>query len=203
MHRAENPLLTPSDLRGYFHQAVTSAARNQNLGASHHALDYVADLLTDYTRADRLFDYGTDGVSIPPLATLYLNAAEAPTRHERHALLRRLGDLALFLSGLFSGFLQRRLVDVDYCVNMGQGAYGVLGTASGEGAREPALSEAFTQLADQFRDFVEVVAEVGEDIHGGQSRDLLGLYEEWLRTGSPQLARRLRRAGITPVAHAH
>lgn len=203
MHRAKNPLLTPADLRGFFHEAVASAARNQNVGAADHTIDYVADLLTDYSRSDRLFDYGEEGMNIPPLATLYLHAVEAPSRHERHALLRRLGDLALFLSGLFSGFLQRRLVDVDYCVNMGRGAYGVLGTSAGDPLRAPDLHHTFSELAAQFRDFVEVIAEVGEDAWSGHSRDLLGVYEEWLRTGSPQLARRLRRAGITPVAHAH
>jgi hypothetical protein len=203
VHRAENPLLTPSDLRGYFQEALASAARNQHLGAEAHTLDYLADLLTDYSRADRLFDHGEAGITIPPLATLYLHAAEAPTRHERHALLRRLGDLALFLSSLFSGFLQRRLVDVDYCVTMGSGAYGVLCSSAADTLREPPMSRTFAQLAEQFRDFVEVLAEVGEGAWGGQSRDVLDLYEEWRRTGSPQLARRLRRAGITPVAHAH
>jgi hypothetical protein len=136
---------------------------------------------------------------------LYALALEAQTRRERRLVLQRLGDVALFVAGLFSGMLARRAVDVDYYIAMGGSAYGYLRDMASGRERERSLATVFEQLSTQFVLFVDVLAEVGEQAPGADDRDLLRTYELWMHSGSPRLARRLQERGITPVrvAGAH
>ena len=65
---------------------------------------------------------------------MYSDALEEESGEARNQILRRLGDVALFISGVFSRSLKRRVVDVDYYIAMGGGAYlgGLLYDFSGD-----------------------------------------------------------------------
>ena len=55
----------------------------------------------------------------------------------------------------------------------------------------------FAELAEKFREFVDVLAEI-RDSGSAAALDVLRLYEVWLRTGSQRAARLLREHGIEP-----
>jgi hypothetical protein len=191
--------ITASSLCAFFHESVAGACRNQQVETDAATVWYLANLLTRYSRSENLFDYTADGLTLRPLALIYSGAAEAASEHERRLVLQRLGDLALFIAGLFSEMLSRRPVDVDYYIAMGGSAYRYL-TEGGDGhQRATALIPVFRQLSEGFVRFVDVLAEVGEHAPGANNRDLLRTYELWTKTGSPRLARKLREQGITPV----
>lgn len=191
---ARASVVTSADLKAWFHDAVREAAADQHLQAEDATLLYVSNLLVDYARTDRLFDVDGGRRHLPVLVQLYRHALEAPTPRERRLFLQRLGDVALFVSGLFRGALRRRLVDVDYYISMGRSAYAYLF----ESGSDAALGPTFQELSEHFAGFVDVLAEVGRGPDGGTDRDVLSLYEEWARTGSPRAERALRRRGITP-----
>jgi len=144
-------------LAAYFHDAVQTAAGEQHLGADEATLHYVASLLCRYARSEQLFDYAQQRLHLRPLALLYGEALEAHGHRERCLWLQRLGDLALFCGGLFSGRLSRHFHDLDYCVAMGGNAYGYLGQAATRPG-EQAQAAVFGQLALHFGHFVELVA---------------------------------------------
>ena len=187
-------VVTPSSLKSYFHEAVRDAAAHQQVQADDVTLLYVANLLVDYSRAERLFDVDEGRRHLPVLVQLYRQALEARSQRERRLFLQRLGDVALVVSGLFRGALGRRLVDVDYYIAMGRSAYAFLLEANAE----KALTQTFQELSEQFGDFVDVLSEVGPGGSGADSRDVLRLYDEWSRTGSLRAERQLRRLGIAP-----
>ena len=115
----------------------------------------------------------------------------------------RLGDVALFLSGVFAGRLSRRLSDLDYCIAMGGRAYGYLSDGDEQSTRARAQGGVFRELSAQFPEFVDVVAEAGERAPGADDRDVLQIYEAWCKTGSRRLELRLRSLGVTPVRFSH
>lgn len=198
--RLDGALVAQGSVRDYFHDSLTCALRNQKLRADQHTVHYVVSLLTTYARSEDFFERNADGFSLQPLATLYADAVAASTPEQRRCSLRRLGDVALFISGLFSDSLNRRVVDVDYYIAMGGSAYGYLsgsmrGTLSGA-----ALSGIFGELSSKFQAFVDVLAEVSERAHLTSDSDIMRLYEVWLRTGSKRVAVKLRRLGIEPAA---
>ncbi|MDX1431587.1 MAG: hypothetical protein R3286_03965 [Gammaproteobacteria bacterium] len=198
----DEQLITETSLQEYFQDSVAEAMSNQNVDADPCTALYVVNLLINFARSDELFERTPDGVTIRPLASLYAEAVEEPSTEARNRALRRLGDVALFVSGVFSQSLNRKIVDVDYYVSMGGSAYGYLSDAMRGSSSARALSGVFGELSSKFVDFVDVLCEVSERSTVGSDTDLLRTYEMWLRTGSKRAATRLRAAGIQPSESA-
>lgn len=184
-------------IRQFFLDAIEAALTNQGLEARRGTVRYVVDLLAHYARSRNFYEQTDAGFGLEPLAMYYARAVSGATRLERVRALRRLGDVALFVAGVFSGSLNRKLVDVDYYIAMGGGAYAQL-SRSYEPS-EVKSPEVFEELSRKFRNFVDVLDEVSERSPGRRNSDLLRTYEVWVRTGSTRAARRLQRHGILPA----
>ena len=113
--------------------------------------------------------------------------------------MKRLGDFALFIGGLFSDSLNRRMVDVDYYIGMGGAAYGSLHEALQRDPDHLSPCELFEELEAKFALLVDVFAEVSESSGLKSNTDLLRTYEIWLRTGSDRARKQLMRSGIHPI----
>jgi len=191
-------VLTSHSVEDFFDGALRSALGNQGIDASPDTVHYVVRVLCAFSRSDRLYEQTEHGYGLRPLALLYADAAYSTDAATRFHALQRLGDVALFIAGLFSHSLNRKLVDVDYYVAMGGSAYGALSSAPKTMARS-ARCAVFAELSRKFAEFVDALAEVGQDANFNNDSDLLRSYELWLRTGSRRAAQQLRRAGIQPT----
>lgn len=198
-HVRGRDLIVDANVKDFFRGLVDSAVAENGLEATDDTVHYVVNLLTSFARSDHFFEWTTAGRAIQPLALTYAEALDAGSLEERHHALRRLGDVALFIAGMFSQSLNRKSVDVDYYISMGGNAYGSLSDSSRNVLRWQALSDVFRELAQSFAAFVEVLAEVREEARLGSDTDILRLYEVWVRTGSRHAARQLRKVGIDPV----
>lgn len=192
-------LITDVNVQEYFRESVTAALSNQKVDAGEDTVYYIVNLLAYFTQADKLFSHTAEGVTLQPLALIYADALEAASLEERHQILRRLGDVALLISGLFSSSLNRKLVDVDYYIAMGGTAYGYLCDLNRGTVRGKALCAIFGELSEKFQLFVDVISEVGERASMSSCTDIMRLYEIWLRTGSKRAAEKLRKLGIEPA----
>ena len=197
-------VVAATDVRQFFRDAIGEAMARQALAARCETVDYVADMLSQFCRTDRLYDRRRGGGEAdrgraPVLAFIYGQAAEATSSQERAQCMRRLGDVSLFLSGMFADSFNRKLVDVDYCIAMGEGAYAWLSDAA---RMAEADRRVFAELAEKFARVVDVLNAVGEDHRARGPADVLRLYERWVRTGSPRAASRLRSQGIEVSAGA-
>ncbi len=126
------------------------------------------------------------------------HAADARSPAERDATLQRLGDVSLFVAGFFAHGFERRLVDVDYHVAMGGRAYSTLASANVSGPRR-ALNGVFGELARKFQSVVDAIGEISDSARVWSSKDVLRLYELWLKTGSPRAQGLLQQLGVAPV----
>jgi len=195
-----------ASLREYFNDALHGALAHQHVAMQDQTQHYVVDLLTLFARAEAL--HANDGTSRgpKPLALMLKDALEAPTEAERTAHLQRLGDVSLFIAGFFSRSFARRLVDVDYHIAMGGRAYGTLADRLRNGRRS-VLSQVFAELATKFQPLVDALNEISEAGYTHTQRDVLRLYEIWLKTGSPRARQLLGGLGVTPsptgTAFAH
>lgn len=193
-------VLRVKDLRVYFLESLRTAAANQDIETTDETVNYLGGMLTRYTRTDRLYDRTENGVVRTPLALIYKAARESGTETERRLHLQRLGDTALFISGVFSGSLRRSLVDVDYYVGMGESAYAYLSARRPVSGRDGALTGVFEELARQFVACADLLAEVCEQLRDSEEKDPARLDELWMRTGSRRIARKLRDRGVNPAA---
>lgn len=192
-------VVTVANLREFFHESLDAALANQRVAAADQTAHYIVNLLTLFSRSEELYDEQDQGRTIRPLAFMLADALAAGTGRDRDRALRRLGDVALFMAGFFAHSFSRRLVDVDYYISMGGGAYGHLSESSRDFA---AFREVFVELAEKFPMFVDVLNEVSAMACGNNDEDVLRLYEIWIRTGSRRAATQLRRLGVEPSLYA-
>ena len=174
---------TPTE---YFKELVDAALVHQRVQAGDLTTYYLVNLLCQFVRPE-----GTPDVD-QPLAIRLAQALQAGGIEGR-ARLRRLGDFSLFVTGFFSDSLNRRTVDVDYYVSMGEYAYGSLGRQDAD-----TFADVFSELATRFVGFADVLSEVSERSTLRSSTDVLRLYEKWLRTGSSRDRDKLIERGIVP-----
>jgi hypothetical protein len=187
-----------ASLQEFFKNSVADAMEKQGVAADDHTAYYVVNLLTLFARSEKLYDRRTDGPGPPPLALLLAEAADAHDSQTRNLVLQRVGDTSLFVAGFFGDGFARKLVDVDYYIDIGGAAYGWLSENVRGTTRGRAFSGVFAELAQKFRDFVDVLAEIRDSGRASDDFDILRLYDLWLKTGSTRAARLLRSQGIEP-----
>src|SRR6516225_2434594 len=99
----------------FFQDVVSSAIKNQGVATTEPTECYLVNLLAEFTKAQ---------LDDEPLALKLAHAVHSPD--ERIRQLKDVGDKSLYVSGFFADSLQRKLVDVDYYIQMGGSAYGQL-----------------------------------------------------------------------------
>ncbi len=197
--RTGGSLITQASLREYFHNELNEALNHQKIRAESETVFYLTNLLTMYARSDELFEQTDYGVDIKPLAVTYSEALSETSVTVRTRLLQRLGDTALFIAGVFTDSLNRKLVDVDYYVAMGGTAYAQVSDSMRGHRAVKTIAALFNELREKFIDFVDVLNEVSERSNLSSDKDVLRLYEIWIRTGSKRSEAQLRKLGIEPV----
>ncbi len=183
------------DLTEFFHQEVSEARTHLGIELSQHAEYYLVNLLCEFTRAGDSPAPGDE-----PLALLYQRALEAGVA-DRMRILKDLGDLALYVAGFFVEFVERSLVDLDYYISMGGSAYHNVSDLVGAQRGGGHLAELFRQLARRFTVLVDLLREVSDRARAEKlrDRDLVRLYERWLRTRSERVRKLLIDAGVIPT----
>jgi hypothetical protein len=194
------PVLAVTNLREFFHDSVQTALRQQRVAVDDHTEHYVVNVLTMFARSEELFEKTPEGVRLRPLAHMLAQASEAPTSVQRDDALRRLGDVSLFVAGFFAQSFARKLIDIDYHIAMGGRAYGTLADSMRGSLRGQAFATIFLELAQNFQRLVDVLNEVAEMAYQHTDKDILRLYEIYLKTGSPRAYSLLRRLGVEPIA---
>ena len=202
---SEDRIVTLSDetLESYFAEIVQRAVADRCVVVTEEVQFYVVHLLCEFALSDRLYQLDADSGhrERDALALLLARAGSAPA-DERVRLLKRLGDSSLYISGFFGESLARSLVDVEYYISMGGSAYGQLSDVLRVRRSIGATATVFAELADKFRQLVEVLARVSlqSDALSSTNESLLRLYDLWLRTGSRRVAEKLRAQGLDPSA---
>jgi gas vesicle protein len=196
-------ILATDSVTAYFHDVVAEAIKARQVEATPSAATYLVELLADHARPD-----SRAGETLARPLTFQLDEALhicAPA--ERFDKLRVLGDGVLYSCGFFGEHFEARGVDQGYVIGIGTTAYGAASSllhAPSSGPK-PRGDDIFRELADNFRAFVGVLAEIAErtvtaGVQG--SRDLVKMYERWLKTGSEGLAQELAAHGLVPVRGA-
>ena len=99
-----------------------------------------------------------------------------------------MGDTSLYISGFFRESLKKKLISVDYYINMGRQAYQSLSCLQNE--------ELFEELSYRFSDLVFVLFQIRKKNQKDKYNDLLALLDQYMDTGSSQTARDLINQGI-------
>ena len=187
-----------ANLKEYFKDALHGALESQQLSVEGQTEHYVVNLLTLFSRTEALFDSTPEGPRLKPLVVMLSEALEARCADDRNRNLQRLGDVSLFIAGFFAQSFARKLIDIDYHIAMGGRAYGVLAETLSRG-KGRVLANVFAELAVKFQPMVDALNELAETSYTHSDKDILRLYEIWLKTGSRRSFALLKRLGVNPT----
>lgn len=197
--QASKHVLPVANLREFFKDALHGALEKRRLAVEDQTEHYVVNLLTLFSRSEELYDTTAEGRRLKPLVVMLSEALEARSEGDRIRGLQRLGDVSLFVAGFFAQSFARKLIDIDYHIAMGGRAYGALADAMSRG-KGRVLGHVFGELANNFQPMVDVLNEVSETSYSHSDKDILRLYEVWLKTGSKRCYELLKRLGVEPTA---
>ena len=192
-------LITNTNLVEYFQSSIDGALNRQSIAVEPETAHYLVHLLSFFSRSENFYESTKNGYQLKPLALMYADAVQEASPDARYHAFRRLGDVSLFICGVFSDSLNRKCVGVDYYSAMGESAYA---SVSGELTHSPqrALGDVFAELSSKFRDCADVLSEVSDKAQLNSSRDTLRLYDVWLRTGSKRSLKQLQSLGVYPLS---
>ena len=188
-------IIKSKSLVEHFHSSVNSAVKNQGIDASEETIHYLVNILTAFSRSEYLFQQTQEGLDQTPLAFMYLEALSENSLANRIRILRKLGDTALFLVGVFSESFDRKVVAADYYIAMGGNAYSGVSEVMGNRFNNKSGQHLFDELTQKFVDFVDVLNEVSEHESMNNNLDIMRLHEYWLKTGSKRASAFARRIG--------
>src|SRR5882757_383750 len=150
MRASEPGIDLASDLLSFFQHLVDDAVKTQRFTATEAAEYYLAGLLADYAKPERL-----EAETLDRPLTLLLDEALHAAGRERFERLRSLGDGVLYTSGFFADHLSTRGVELRYVRTLGARAYDgaatMLRQTAGDGTGAP---DVFRELADNFAKYV-------------------------------------------------
>jgi len=188
-----------ADLREFFRDELHGALEKQQVVVEDQTEYYVVNLLTLFSRSEALYEKTSEGTRLKPLVVMLTEALEAPSTEDRNRGLQRLGDVSLFIAGFFAQSFARKLIDIDYHIAMGGRAYATLADTMSRG-RGRVLGKVFGELAEKFQPMVDALNEVSETSYTHTDKDILRLYEIWLKTGSRRCFDLLKRLGVNPTS---
>ncbi|MEM6291455.1 MAG: hypothetical protein AAGA54_09330 [Myxococcota bacterium] len=170
-------------LESYFFSEIERAQADRRHRLPTDVEAYVVGLLARYAKRTHVA-----GRTSRPLALDYLEARDQ--RGSRRAkALRRVGDRALYISGVVPQSMNRSPVGMRYVRGIGTAAYRAV-------ASQPTGALAvLRRLAGMFDQVAEVISDVARPSEG-DGEDLMGLYERWRREGSDRDLQRLIAAGV-------
>ena len=181
----------------FFDEIISDAMQKRKVDAVPQVKEYLVGLMKFYMDARNLHEDAVDesGKRRPQtLAELYMEAQNAD-HSAKIEMLKKLGDKTLYVSGFFAESFSRKVVDVDYYVEMGEVAYGQLSSVT----KQDTLSRIYSIFSQRFIEFADVLSYVSQSAAIQSNHDVLQLYDRYLKTGSELARERLHDLGVTTV----
>jgi hypothetical protein len=126
-----------------------------------------------------------------PLALMIKDALEETTQEMQKLLFRKVGDVSLYVSGFFQESIERKLVDVEYYINVGETAYGHVAARADSDQKV-----VFEELAHRFAALVDVLSHISDKTTPKTETNLYQIYDRFMKTGSKKAERVLKSEGI-------
>jgi hypothetical protein len=186
----------------FFLEVVGDAIKARRVEATDGATSYLVCLLSDYAKPDVRAEEPLDR----PLSFLLDEALHTVEPGPRFDRLRALGDGVLYACGFFGEHFEARGVAAAYVMGIGTTAYGAASSMlrAPKDSHEMASIDIYGELSSKFPDFVDVLSEVADATSAfgaassASAKQVLKLYERWLKTGSDRLAQALGAHGLVP-----
>ncbi len=182
--------------REFFNDIVQDAIHARKMETFPLAKSYLVSILENYVHTNNLYDSQADNGKLTreTLAETFLKAQNSNSL-VKIELLKKLGDVSLYVSGFFGDSLSRKIVDVDYYVDMGETAYATLALE----IKEDTSKMVFKEFSSRFIEYVDLLTAISQKSLVQNDESILRLYEKYLKTGSELARQTLEEKGIITI----
>ena len=177
----------------YFYTLVDDAFKERKIQTYPQVKTYIVDVLKHYLLVENLYDQEdySGKKTRKTMAEMFLSANQGG-RKERVEKLKKLGDCSLYISGFFSDSFQRKIIDVDYYVDMGKMAFDSLS----QDVEEDTFSKLFKDLSLHFVKFVDVLSLISQKAKITNEENILRMMDVYAKTGSTLMGETLAEKGV-------
>lgn len=178
----------------HFNEMVEWGLHKRKLNVPVESKVYLVGILEKFLNTKNLFE--TEPADT--LAESFLKARNSEL-YIKNNILKNLADKTLYICGYFGDSLNRKLVDVDYYVDMGEMAYKELSAST----REEGLASVYFDYSKRFVKYVDVLTHISEYSFVKSDNSVLRLYERYLKTGSKLAQEKLAEMGVVTIDSKH
>lgn len=189
----DKSLITEQKLLEYLTGKINAELDNSDIVIDEDTVWYLGNLLTHFAQSDNFLIQESQQRSIPTLAFIYQDARETHSTTNRHMLLRKLGDSALFMGAWFSEIYRRKGIGRDYFVGMGHAAYDYLSDNALQ------YRHTFNELAQNLPELIALAAKVLARDSGLSAEEIFDIYRRWQINKDEMLRKQLEAVGIVPL----
>ncbi len=180
----------------FFVDEIEAAEEKLQKSLSAHSKLYLLHLLKRLSKSDDFFY--SDILQDKPLSIFLLEALQKNI-FEKIRDLRIVGDLSLIFSGLYPEHLTRRLVDIDYFIDLGKKSYHLLSDTYSNYRTKNELFVLYSQLVAEFLYLIEILTEISGDMHFMDESNLAKAYTRWQRTRVSKYLEILNENKVVPL----
>ncbi len=182
--------------REYFGSMVEEAVEKRQIHSSRGEQEYLITLLEHFLDARNLYDEPTVDEQTGlrkelSFSEIYLTAIQSE-KSAQFELFKKLADRSLYISGFFGDSLNRKIIDVDFYVDLGGAAYANLSQIS----TERPMVEVYRTFSMRFVEFVDVLAYISHQSFIKSNEGILRLYDRYIKTGSGLAKDKLIELGV-------
>lgn len=200
-HTSEEQICSKEKPMEFFREVVNAAVEDLHVHADETVIFYIVNLLSEFLEIENVYADFDPGADQEPL-TYMLEKALNSDHNEQIKRFKHLGDFTLFISGFFSDSLYRRLVNLDFYMTVGCTSYNQLASIMKTKVQGKTFWELYNKLAENFSLFADVLSEVSSKSFAHSNKNILKIYERWLKTKSLRDEKILKKEGIFPDASA-
>ncbi len=179
----------------FFVDEIEAAERRLNIELRPHVKLYLIHLLKRLSE-QRDFFYSAV-VQDKPLGIVMLEALHKNI-FEKLRDLKAVGDLSLIFSGLYPEHLTRRMVDIDYFIEIGRRSYHLLSDFYSGFKSKQDLFILYSQLVTDFIRLIDVLTEISGELHFLDEMDVAKALRRWQATRISKYREILERENVIP-----
>ena len=169
------------DSNQFFKDVVEEAFTRCQLKAGLYVRIYLVDILKHYLFVGNLYNKkdSSGRKTRETLAETLLTVNKMKPK-ERFEKLKSLADSSLYISGFFSDSFQRKIIDIDYYIDIGRLAYQTLA----QDVEEDTFSKLYNEISNQFIDLVDVLSFISQKAEMTDRENLLRIMDVYTKTHS-------------------
>ncbi len=180
----------------FFVDEIEAAEEKLKKHLSAHSKLYLLHLLKHLSESEDFFY--SDLIQDKPLSIFLLEALQKNI-FEKIRDLRVVGDISLIFSGLYPEHLTRRMVDIDYFIDLGKKSYHMLSDTYSNYRTQKELFVLYSQLVAEFLYLTEILTEISGDMHFMDESNLARAYSRWHKTRVSRYLEILNENKVVPI----